>query len=414
METALQPIRAIVVWGNWGPYHYHRFSAFRNATEERGWQIRGLELYGSSGYYDWRGDFPTEGMVRFDLGPVESRFHPLKMTSQVITWLIRFRPHIAFLPSYWHWSLYLNIVARFIGCRVIMMNESHAGTERASGWRRQIKSNIVRRFHAALVGGQPHRRYFASLGLPEEKIVPGYDAVDNGYYERESDNIRRAADKQRHRLALPRKYILNLGRFVPKKNLETLVEAFARLTHEDGLRDVDLVLVGSGEEEDTLKSTASRCGLAVRGPVAHGEPEGGSVRFYGFRQIEESPAFYALASAFVLPSHYEEWGLVINEAMACGLPVVVSKTLGCAEDLVADGDNGFHFDPGSPQELSGKLKQVLADPDLAAKMGRRSRERIAEWGLERFADGAMRAAEIALGKDPEAVGGKRWAVGRRR
>jgi glycosyltransferase involved in cell wall biosynthesis len=178
------------------------------------------------------------------------------------------------------------------------------------------------------------------------------------------------------------------------------------------------------------------------------ESDRGAVYFYGFRQIEENAVFYALAEAFVLPSLKEEWGLVVNEAMAAGLPVIVSRTAGCAEDLLPEAtasrssqcsvgsdqfggsettenckpqtenslelrSNGFVFDPTSVDALSEALRRIadcgtadggaesarrpLGKPaaTLKAVMGKRSREIVAKFSCENFAKQALRAAKAA-------------------
>jgi glycosyltransferase involved in cell wall biosynthesis len=146
------------------------------------------------------------------------------------------------------------------------------------------------------------------------------------------------------------------------------------------------------------------------------------VHFCGFRQIDETPAFYALADAFILPSLREEWGLVVNEAMASGLPVVVSETAGCAEDLLAPGwpdnirsqgaewrggvasaagcrvcQNGFLFNPLSSDALAGALLELEASPGLREVMGRASRSIVDKFSCAHFAENALLAARAALG-----------------
>ena len=103
---------------------------------------------------------------------------------------------VAFLPSYSPARFFaLFAAAKSLGIRTVMMNESHAGTEQATGWKRWIKRQIVTRFDAAFVGGEPHKRHFASLGIPSDKIFTGYDAVDNDFFASRADEIRAAAKK---------------------------------------------------------------------------------------------------------------------------------------------------------------------------------------------------------------------------
>ena len=142
------------------------------------------------------------------------------------------------------------------------------------------------------------------------------------------------------------------------------------------------------------------------------------VHFYGFRQIEENPIFYSLADAFILPSSLEEWGLVVNEAMSCGLPVVVSEKAGCVEDLLrtvnppsirSDGltarkapspptngymrQNGFTFDPKSVETLTAALLALDADPALRQSMGQASRFIVADYSCDRRQERAARRAD---------------------
>jgi hypothetical protein len=103
---------------------------------------------------------------------------------------------VAFLPSYSPARfLAIFLAAKLAGPRTVMMNESHAGTERATGWKRWIKRQIVKQFDAALVGGEPHKRHFAGLGIPEDKIFTGYDAVDNAYFAARADEVRSMASR---------------------------------------------------------------------------------------------------------------------------------------------------------------------------------------------------------------------------
>jgi glycosyltransferase involved in cell wall biosynthesis len=225
--------------------------------------------------------------------------------------------------------------------------------------------------------------------------------------------------------------------FVGSGELEGALREQARAL---GLRVVDCTAAGSQSSGvSRQEGTTANCKLQTEHSV---ENDRGAVFFYGFRQIEENAVFYGLAEAFVLPSLKEEWGLVVNEAMAAGLPVIVSRTAGCAEDLLPEAtasrssqcsvgsgqfgedkttndckpltddsleerSNGFAFDPSSVDALSEALRRI-ADPLNpkrstlnAAAMGRRSREVVAKFSCENFAKQAMRAACAARGGECE-------------
>ena len=193
---------------------------------------------------------------------------------------------------------------------------------------------------------------------------------------------------------LPRKYFLASARFVPKKNLPMLIRAYARYrrladSRKDGQRTTDnrpwdLVLLGDGP----LKADICRLISDFR---LHGH-----VHLRGFIQYRELPAYYALADAFVHASTTEQWGLVVNEAMATGLPVIVSNRCGCVPDLVAEGKNGFTFNPESVEDLGKLMVDVacLSDRRLE-EMRAESRRIIAGFTPTHFAIAAQRAIDVA-------------------
>lgn len=391
--------RILVVWGNWGPYHHARFRALYEHGQQHNIEIHGLELFPTSGIYDWKVRASHPGLHHLTVGQNETEFNPLRLAWNVMPLLARLRCDVVFVPSYWHWSLFINIMARLCGARIVMMNESHAGTELATGWKKWIKRRIVRSFHAALVGGTPHLEHFTNLGLDYSVVFSGYDAVDNDFFTKQSEECRRDAGTVRDRLALPEEYFLSLGRMISKKNLTTLILGYALYRQKEPKSRHHLVFVGSGDEEPRLREVAAHHNLTILDhpeavasrDIALPEP---TVHFYGFRQIEENPLFYALATAFILPSLKEEWGLVVNEAMACGLPVLVSNRAGCAADLVLSGYNGYKFNPESVDELAAILCRVT-DTATRDQMGKHSHEIIRHWGCEKFATGALQAAAVA-------------------
>jgi len=146
-----------------------------------------------------------------------------------------------------------------------------------------------------------------------------------------------------------------------------------------------LVLLGDGPLRSSINNQLSTLNLQNHVPLP------------GFKQYPELPVYYGLASAFIHASTTEQWGLVVNEAMASGLPVLVSNRCGYAIDLVQDGRNGFTFDPYDVEALAQLMLRLTETPKhRLAEMGDASREVIANWGPVRFPDGLARAIQAAL------------------
>jgi glycosyltransferase involved in cell wall biosynthesis len=182
-------------------------------------------------------------------------------------------------------------------------------------------------------------------------------------------------------------YFLSVGRFAPEKNLVRLIESFARYRREAGERQPwDLVLCGDGptwaEVEEAVASSS----------FAH------AIHRPGFLQAGALSCWYAHAGAFILPSLMEPWGLVVNEAAASGLPLLVSRRAGCAATLVPDVEEttGARFDPLDVDEIADKLSWIATRPTEALEaMGRSAAATVSRWGPERFAQGVIEAIGLA-------------------
>jgi glycosyltransferase involved in cell wall biosynthesis len=268
---------------------------------------------------------------------------------------------------------------------LVTCSDSTYDDEPRSWAKETFKRRVVSVFDAALVAGRRAHDYLESLGLRSDRQFQPWDVVDNAHFARGAELSRKDEPASRERLKLPARFFLCVARFIPKKNLPRLVEAYARYAQQAGHDAWSLVLAGTGPLEPELRAGVGAVGLNRQ------------VHFPGLLQYSDLPMYYGLASAFILPSVSDQWGLVVNEAMAAGVPVLVSSRCGCAPDLVHEGGNGLTFDPENIEELAERLTQVAGlDPARRAAMGQRSREMIKAFSPEAFAQGLEAAIACAL------------------
>lgn len=251
-------------------------------------------------------------------------------------------------------------------------------------WKEWVKSRIVGLCSTAIVGGRPHIDYVVKLGLAREGIFRGYDVIDNDYFETRADSIRLQRNRFRAEFDLPERFILASSRFIEKKNLFRLIDAYAGYVARKSIDPWSLIIIGDGPLRSALETYIVDAGLSK------------FVRLPGFKQYDELPVYYALGSVFVHASTSEQWGLVVNEAMAAGLPVMVSERCGCALDLVENGRNGYTFDPYDAEALARLMLHVSSDDCDREAMGWASREIIGRWTPETFSAGLTKAVEHAM------------------
>ena len=268
--------------------------------------------------------------------------------------------------------------------KFLLWTESNKHDSRtARRWTEALKAYYLRNCDGFVVPGKASSEYLLSIGAPAASIVTAPNAVDNNLYARESGKIRSESSAFREKLNLPTRFILFVGRLVREKGVFELLEAYAEL--DSSLRSqVGLIFAGNGQSRAALSSRA-----ATISP--------GTIRFTGFLHREDLPGLYALADALVLPTHSDPWGLVVNEAMACGLPIMVSEVAGCSADLVESGKNGHVVPQGNINALSQAISSVLSDPKLREEMSLHSLSRIKNFSPEICAAGLATAACSAVG-----------------
>lgn len=377
-----------VSFTNFGPYHLGRLRALALRLASAGGRLIAYETAGSERLYPWqtdRGDEPFDRVTLFPDHALESLDHSA-CARAIRRALDRDRPAMVATAGYYRPETVAALDwAHRAGRPAILMSESQAIDHPRVWWKEAVKGRRVRRFSAALVGGPRHRDYLVDLGMPHGKIALGYNAVDNDAFARAAAAARRAPEG---RLGLPEApYFLAVNRFVPEKNLIRLIEAFAAYRGgPKGVHAWDLVLCGGGPGSSELEDAVRRSGCA------------GSIHRPGFLQADALPRWYAFASAFVHPSLMEPWGLVVNEAAACGLPLLVSDRAGCVDTLVPRGGpaTGARFDPRDTADIEARLRWIAGRTGHERdEMGRNAAEVVANWGPGRFARGMLDAMALA-------------------
>jgi glycosyltransferase involved in cell wall biosynthesis len=275
--------------------------------------------------------------------------------------------------------------ARREGRPAILMSESQAIDRPHAWWKELIKMRRVRLFDAGLVGGPTHRDYLVELGMPANKIAFGYNAVDNDFFASKADKWRASPTS---RTGLPEgPYFLTVCRFSSEKNLVSLIRAFARYREQsDPLTAWQMVLCGDGPDSTDVHRAIAQSGCEW------------AIHCTGFVQADPLSRYYAHAGAFVLPSVSEPWGLVVNEAAASGLPLLISSRAGCADTLVPEpeGTTGKRFDPLDLEKMTESLHWMAAlGDDERRAMGSRASRVVASWGPDRFATGWLEALRYA-------------------
>jgi glycosyltransferase involved in cell wall biosynthesis len=254
------------------------------------------------------------------------------------------------------------------------------------GWRRTVKYPILRavfRRAGGLYIGQQNRRFLLHYGMPEERLFPACYCVDNAFFQTRAAELAQQRESLRESFGVAGEdpVLLFCGKFIAKKQPLRIIEAFARLR---GRRRCRLLMVGEGMLRPAAEQLVAQRGIP-------------DVVFAGFLNQSEIVRAYGAADAFVLfSSHFETWGLVVNEAMNFGLPVVVSDQVGCGEDLVHEGQNGYVVAHDDVDALASALESVFLSPEHAHRLGARSREIIDEYSVERCADGIVAACEALV------------------
>ncbi|MCJ8279698.1 MAG: glycosyltransferase family 4 protein [Rivularia sp. ALOHA_DT_140] len=368
-----------ILFTNYGPYHLSRLAACHKNSHHLNWDFVGIELSRSEKQYPWKAkidNFSGKLISVISEQPLEE-VQPTLLIQKLFSVLSQIDPEVIVIAGYANIGMFAALLWSIWHRKpAILLSESKEDDAPRSYLSEIIKRWILKGYKAALVGGKPQKRYLIKLGMNPKSIFTGYNVVGNDEFQPEKIKS----------LPVPHQkpYFLAINRFVAKKNLLTLISSYGNYSQTAGIDAWDLVLCGNGELRPQIEQQIAELNLQD------------SVHLPGFLQQDELLPYFAHAKCFIHASIQEQWGLVVNEAMAAGLPILVSNHCGCFEDLVIESVNGFGFDPENSQQLTElMLKMSSGEIDLE-KMSQASLEHIQKFSPDYFAEGLMQAIEYAL------------------
>ena len=389
--TSRTRCRVAVLWIDWYAYHVARFRGLNSAPALAS-KVVGLELVGGVGVHaglKFREDLPPELAIE-TLQPHSSwaEANKLQLARELWRRLSELEPEVVLVPGYYT----LPAIAAALWARLhrsvsVLMTESTAYDHPRVAWKEWTKGLLLRGlFDWAVAGGKEHLAYLDQLGFPADRTARYYDVVDNELFAQGTDALRGQSATD---FGLPSEpYFVYVGRFAEEKNISRLLESWMTYRREGGTWP--LVLVGDGPLASSLREAATASGF------------GTDLYFPGLKSSRALLPYYAFAGCFVLPSTREPWGLVVNEAMAAGLPVLVSDRCGCAVDLIEPGRNGFVFPPADGAALTARMHQISSSSTAELRaLGAESRRLVSRYSPQSFGLEIARIADFELAEERE-------------
>lgn len=326
----------VFAWSQFGPYHMDRCEALAHALAGQR-EVIGLELFSHGEVYPWAPSGPGQVFRKQTLfaGQRLSQVPGWRQFAALLTACLRSRARHVFLCDYYMpQTFFAALMLRLLGRRVIIMQDSKFDDKRRSLWRELGKALLYLPYNAALVGSTRSKGYLEFLGKPARRVVLGYDTVS-------LERVQRLAGAEPAPGGTPyaERDFTVIARLVPQKNLDLALDAYAIYRRQCSGRPRRLSLCGAGPLEAALQARVAREGIA-------------GVRFCGWLDEASIARVLAASLALILPSIEEPFGLVVNEAIALGVPLLVAENCGARDLLVRSGVNGYMIEPDNAKGLA--------------------------------------------------------------
>jgi glycosyltransferase involved in cell wall biosynthesis len=338
------------LWHNilWSSYKGAVYSEIHRLAQERGINVRFFQIAETDkarkaltnlnlSYHN----YPYELVFRGSHDAIPLRLLYWKLAKYVVT----SRADVIALAGYHKPEYWLQlVVGRLVGKKMGVFCDATAYENRPTLVKSILKRFFFRSCHVCFCYGERSASYVESFGVARERIVAGCQAAALPHDYTASDALRKRIAYTAQATSLRYLYV---GRLSPEKNLEVLLEAFAKVLA--GGRAATLIIVGAGPQRAELEALARSLSIDAQ------------VEFLGSKNGNELYDEYLRATCLMLPSRREPWGLVVNEALAHGCPVIVSDHCGCIPELVVDRTTGFVVNCGNVDELADKMEAAAVD-----------------------------------------------------
>ena len=353
-----------------GPYHNARYNKI---SESKDFNLNVLETNTSSKRYPWRDPLNKNYNV-FDLPQKKGIFSKFKNSNNVLKILKKTVPDIVYING-WHEniSFYLIFICQLKKIPVVIFSDSRFRDSKRIIFLELIKKLLLKGCSSAVVAGKESENYLIRLGFKKEKIFKPLDVIDNKYFSSKNSS------------KIKNNYILCVARFIKRKNHIAILNAFESYKKKGG--QLNLILIGSGPEKENIINAKEQLSNAS------------NISIESWKDISELKEYYSNAKVFVLLSNVDQWGLVINEAMASGLPCIVSYGCGCYFDLVKDKKTGWGIDPKDKDRLANIFYKVdKIEEKEFIKRQKNCLKIINDYSLDKFSDAIKNSSSLTIKK----------------
>lgn len=366
-------MRVMILYMHCSPHQVVAVEAARQKFLAEGHELIPVEFYYGSTEYTWTLNDKHRPEQWLCLFPNQKCVSNSKLFWKLRRKIKELRIDVVAINGWYGlYAWWLVFLKRWIGCKVVVVSDTVHWKAPRKWYKELPKKILLRRVDAGFVAGTPQAEYLQSLGMSGTQLTFGNDVVDNQLYSSIAPRTKPEG----------RKIVIGTAaRLIPEKNLLAAIHAFdtVRRMHSD--LKLEWRIAGQGPLEATLKQLVHE----LQVPVV----------FLGFVGYTDLPGFYEQLDLYWQPSVSESWGLVVNEAMAAGLPTLVSDHCGCARDLVTSSTGWIH--QISQSGMVDGLEKALTDRKCWPERGSTARALIKQWDVSRFSEGLHQACQIALG-----------------